>query len=146
AGIPVQKLDKNGNYSRDELLSYVTRKAGAGTTIDMPLWHSGLWLRFKAPTLSELTYLNQEIANIKVSIGAETRGLAFSNVSHFIKTAVIDFALQHVTMANVSFTTPSDLKELIDIRDVPAIFLAIAATLYPNGYAYATPCVADISK
>ena len=142
AGIPVQRL-ADGRYSREELLSYVTRKAGVGAPVDIPLWHSGIWLRFRAPSLVELTSLNQEVANIKVGIGSATRGLAFSNVSHFVKNVVIDFALQHVAQANVSFNTPTDLKPLIDVRDIPALYLGLAATLYPNGYPYAVPCVAD---
>lgn len=145
AGIPVQRL-ANGKYNKEELLSYVTRKAGVGAPVDIPLWHSGIWLRFRASSLIALTSLNQEVANIKVSVGSATRGLAFSNVSHFVKSVVIDFALQHITQASVSFNSPSDLKDLIDTRDIPALYLGLAATLYPNGYPYATPCIADVSK
>ncbi|MNM09838.1 hypothetical protein D3C81_199550 [compost metagenome] len=145
-GIPVQRLSADGKYTREELKAYVTRKAGVGGTVDMPLWHSGIWLRFKAPSLVELTAMNQEVAQVKVSVGSETRGLAFSNVAHYIKTIVVDFALQHVSNANVSFATPTDLKPLIDTRDIPAVILGLAATLYPAGYPYATPCIADIGK
>jgi hypothetical protein len=145
-GIPVQRLAADGKYTREELKSYVTRKAGVGGTVDMPLWHSGIWLRFKAPSLVELTAMNQEVAQVKVSVGSETRGLAFSNVAHYIKTIVVDFALQHVSNANVSFATPTDLKPLIDTRDIPAVILGLAATLYPAGYPYASPCIADIGK
>lgn len=144
-GIPVQRL-ADGKYSREELLSYVTRKTGTGATVDFPLWHSGLWLRFKAPSMMELTALNQEIANIKVTIGSASRGLAFSNIAHFVKTLVADFALQHVIQANVNFSTPTDLKGLIDTRDFPALVLGLASTLYPNGYPYGFPCVADPAK
>ncbi len=90
--------------------------------------------------------MNQEVANVKVAIGSETRGLAFSNVSHYIRTIVVDFALQHVSNANVAYKTPTDLKELIDTRDIPGVILGIAATLYPAGYPYANPCIADIGK
>jgi hypothetical protein len=145
-GIPVQRLDKDGKYTLEELKSYVTRKSGVGGTVDMPLWHSGIWLRFKAPSLVELTAMNQDVANVKVSVGSETRGLAFSNVAHYIKTIVVDFALQHVTNANVAFSTPTDLKPLIDTRDIPGVILGLAATLYPGGYTYANPCIADIGK
>ena len=145
-GIPVQRLDPSGKYTMEELKSYVTRKAGVGGTVDIPLWHSGIWLRFKAPSLIALTAMNQDVANVKVNVGSETRGLAFSNVSHFIKTIVVDFALQHVTNANVAFTTPTDLKPMIDTRDIPGIIIGLAATLYPAGYVYANPCVADLGK
>lgn len=143
-GIPVQRLARDGKYSREELKAYVTRKAGVGGTADLPLWHSGIWLRFKAPSLVELTAMNQAVANIKVDIGSETRGLAFSNVAHYVKSIVVDFALQHVTNANVAFMSPTDLKELIDTRDIPTVILGIAATLYPAGYPYANPCIADL--
>jgi hypothetical protein len=145
-GIPVQRLAADGKYSLEELKSYVTRKAGVGGTVDIPLWHSGLWLRFKAPSLIALTNMNQAVADVKVKIGNETRGLAFSNISHFIKTIVVDFALQYVVHANVSFTTPTDLKPMIDTRDIPAVILGLAATLYPGGYPYANPCIADLGK
>lgn len=141
-GIPVQRL-ANGKYSHEELMSYVTRKTGTGATVDFPMWHSGLWLRFKSPSIIDLTALNQEIANIKVNIGSETRGLAFSNVSHFVKSQIVDFALQHVVQANINYTTPTDLKDQLDTRDFPALVLGLAATLYPNGYPYGYPCIAD---
>ncbi len=145
-GVPVQRLAKDGKYSREELKSYVTRRAGVGGNVDMPLWHSGIWLRFNAPSLIALTAMNQEIANVKVSVGSATRGLAFSNISHFMKSIVVDFALQHVIHANVAYNTPTDLKELIDTRDIPAVILGLVGTLYPGGYPYATACVADLNK
>jgi len=143
-GIPKQRLANDGKYSLEELRSYVTRKAGVGGTVDFPLWHSGLWLRFRAPSLMALTSMHQAVADVKVKVGSESRGLAFSNVSHFIKTIVVDFALQHVIKANVSYATPTDLKPMIDTRDVPGLLLGLAATLYPGGYPYASPCVADL--
>lgn len=145
AGQPKQKLS-GGNHSKEEILSYLSRRAGIGTVFDVPLFRSGLWLRLRNPNLAALASLQHQLAQMRVELGSVTKGLAFSNVSHNLTTAAVDFALQYVIDANVHYNTPSDLKEKIDLLDIPILLWGLAVTLYPKGFAYAHPCVADPEK
>lgn len=54
---------------------------GMGTTLQVPLYHSGFWISIKAPDESELLELDRKIAEIKVNIGRNTRGRIFSNMT-----------------------------------------------------------------
>lgn len=144
AGAPKQKL--TGKNTPEERLAYIARKSGVGTVFDVPLWHSGIWLRLKTPPLSALTGLQYELSRLKVSLGSESKGMAFSNTAQLLTSAAIDFVLQYAIDANVHYKTPSDLKEKIKLLDVPALLWGMAVTLWPKGYPYAHPCVADPHK
>lgn len=145
-GIPKQTLGDPQQLSKEELVGYFQRKSGTGTNCDFPFYHSGLWMRFKSPSLQELTGLQYELNQVKVKLGAESKGLAFSNMLQALMTVAMDFALQFVIDANVNFRTPTDLKERLDSLDEPSVLLALASVMYPKGYAYSHPCVADPSK
>ena len=141
-GQPKQRLGA-GNYSNEELLAYVTKKAGTGTTFDVPMWHSGIWLRLKTPTLQDITAFTRELSEIKIDVGSQSRGLAFSNINHLLQSAAVNFALTFVTDASIPYRTPSDIKAKLDDRDSGLLLLGLACNMYPNGYHYAAPCVAD---
>lgn len=144
AGQPKQKF--NPSASPQEKINFLTKAAGVGIPFDVPLIHSGIWLRFKTPTLSALTSLQHQLAQVKVNLGSVTKGLAFSNVSQTLISVVNDFALQHVVESNVHYTTPTDLKEKIVQLDLPLILWGLAVTLYPTGFPYKHPCVADPTR
>lgn len=141
-GQPRQRLSGT-KHSPEEMTTYLASRAKVGTVFDVPLYHSGLWLRLKTPSLAALTGLQYQLNQIKVTLGRESKGLAFSNASQTLTSAAVDFALQYVIDANTHYSTPSDLKEKIDIRDVPILLWGLAVTLYPKGFPYAHPCVAN---
>jgi hypothetical protein len=144
-GQPKQKLG-GAHHSKEETTTYLARRAGVSTVFDVPLYHSGVWLRMKTPPLSAITGLQYEMQQIKVTLGSDSKGMAFSNTSQVLTSVAVDFALQYVIDSNVHYTTPSDLKEKIQLLDVPMLLWGLAVTLYPKGFPYAHPCVADVEK
>lgn len=142
AGQPKQRLG-DGHHSAEEKLTYLTRRAGVGTVFDVPLYHSGVWVRMKTPPLSALTSLQYQLNQLKVTLGSDSKGMAFSNTAQALTSVAVDFALQYVIDTNVHTTTPSDLKEKIQILDAPILLWGLAVTLFPNGFPYAHPCIAD---
>lgn len=143
-GQPRQRL--SGKHSAEERLTYLSRKAGVGTVFDVPLYSSGVWLRFKTPPLSALTGLQYQLNQLKVTLGSESKGYAFSNTAQSLTSAAVDFALNYVIDSNIHFNTPSDLKDHIKTLDIPSLLWGLAVTLYPKGFPYVHPCIADISK
>lgn len=144
-GRPVQRLG-SGTYSNEEIISYVARKSKTGATFDIPLYHSGLWFRLQSAALRELTALQKELEQARVTLGSESKGLAFSNASQTLLSISADYVLSYVTDANVNFRTPTDLKTLLLTTDIPAALLGMAATMFPDGFPYAAPCVAEPGK
>lgn len=142
AGQPKQKLG-SGSHTAEETMTYLSRRAGVGTVFDVPLYHSGLWLRLRTPPLSAITGLQYQMQQLKITLGSDTKGMAFSITAQAITSVAVDFVLQYVIASNVHYTTPSDLKEKILMLDVPTLLWGMAVTLWPKGYPYAHPCVAD---
>jgi hypothetical protein len=142
AGIPKQKVG-GGKHNASEMLTYISRRTGVGTAFDVPLYHSGVWVRLKTPTLAALSSLRYQLAQLRVSLGSDSKGLAFSNTAQALTSLVVDFTLQYVIDANIHYSTPSDLKEKISLLDAPVLLWGLAVTLFPKGYPYAHPCVAD---
>lgn len=136
------KLTGKATNSRERAMQY-ERKAGTGINKDVPLYHSGIWLRFYTPAGTGLSAIQQAMGQLKLELGRITKGLAFSNTSHALMSLAVDACLQAVTHASVSFVTPSDLKSKISILDAPAILWGLACTIWPQGYDYAHPCTVD---
>lgn len=145
-GRPQQRIEKNRRYSKEELLSYLSRKTGGGGTYDIMLPCSGLWLRLREPSLSEIVTMITQIDANKVKLGMETKGLAFGNDTAIAANIISELALNCVIAANVNFTTPTDLEELISVLDEPLLHYALAAVMYPDGFNYKVPCVANIKN
>jgi len=141
-GQPKQRLG-DGHHTVEEKLTYMSRRAGVGTVFDVPLYHSGIWVRMKTPPLSALTSLQYQLSQLKVTLGSDSKGMAFSNTGQVLTSVAVDFALQYVIDTNIHTSTPSDLKERIRVLDIPTLLWGLAVTLYPNGFPYVHPCVAD---
>lgn len=145
-GRPAQRLEKSKRYTKEELITYLSRKSGGGGTYDVFLPTSGLWVRLREPSLAEVVAMLTEIDQTTVKVGMQTKGLMFSNASAVPANAVTALALSCVINANVNFTTPTDLEELISVLDEPILQHALAAVMHPDGFDYKVPCIADITN
>lgn len=136
-----------GVHISGELASLRARQAlGLGAAHNIPLWHSGFWVTLKAPSTAARLELQRRIDEEKITLGRRTDGLAYSNVSVYLQSYLTDFALAHLSTANVRYNQPLDLKDLVLSPDIPLLIWGLLTTMYPNGYAYHQPCVNDPSK
>ena len=124
-------------------LNALKAKTGLGQIINVPLWHSGIWLRMKSPTLNELTIMMTMIGRTKVDHGYELKGLTFANDSYRIRSIILNLAIQKTISTNVKLTGDMDLKDVINILDVPAIVWGLACATYPQGFDYVQPCMVN---
>lgn len=136
------KMTGKAASPRERSMQY-ERKAGVGINKDVPLYHSGIWLRFYTPPAPAQAAIQQAMGELKLELGRITKGLAFSNTSHALMSLALDACLQAVVRASVHYGTPSDLKAKISILDAPAILWGVACTIWPQGYDYAHPCTVD---
>ncbi len=116
---------------------------GMGSFLQIPLWHSGIWLLLKTPTDSELLMLDQLIQHVKSTLGLSTNGLIFSNMSAYLVDILTSFVIDHVVDSTVKDSTTEKLKSLIRATDIPLLLWGIVSTIYPNGYPFAHACVDD---
>jgi hypothetical protein len=116
---------------------------GLGAIVQIPLWHSGIWLSLKAPSEAELLELERRIAMEKVALGRYTNGLIFSSTAVYTNMFLVNLALSKVYDATVKDISADALKKIIKLSDLPTLIWALAGTVWPNGYPYKQPCLAD---
>lgn len=117
-----------------------------GQNIRAPMWHTGIWLTFRAPTEAALLELDRRIASEKVKLGRDSKGLVFSNNSVYMNSFMINFALAHVYDSTLRYKSVDELKKFIRVTDLPLMIWGLLCTMYPSGYPHVQPCVKDPSK
>lgn len=142
-GRPAQKYDKSKRNSKEDALAFLSYKAGMGGTYEAFLPHSGIWVRLRRPSLGEIVAMQTELQSIRVQLGNDTKGLAFSHASFRMLDAVTDLAVSCITASNRQYKTPTDLEDEISIFDECILHHALAAVMYPDGFNYSVPCIAD---
>ncbi len=132
--------------SGERALMKATSVLGLGGVVQIPLWHTGIWVSLKAPSEASLLELERRIANEKISLGRLTNGMIFSNTSIYTVSYVVNFALNHIYDASVRDISQDALKNLIKVTDIPTLIWGLVCTIYPGGYKYARPCTANPSE
>lgn len=145
-GTPIRIRYPKPSSQRGDARAFIEKakdRSNFGRQVDVPLLHSGFWVRLSTPSNVHVAQLQQSLADIVSSLGANEKGLAFSATSHSFQVIAMDFALQCVDKANVQWTSPTDLKTMINHLDLPILLHGLLCSMYPAGYNYAYPCVAD---
>lgn len=145
-GAPRQTNDRSRKVSKENQLAYLNSRSGAGGTFEAFLPRCGFWVRLRQPSLDELVTLQTELHALKLTLGAETKGASYSHADFVMLDLITALALQCVIGSNKSFSTPTDLENEITLFDEVALHHGLASTLYPGGFNYSNPCIADIDK
>ena len=122
---------------------------GQGSMVQVPLWNTGLWLTFRAPTIQALLDFEQKTRMEKMNLGRSSNGMVFSAVEVYTVETYMRFALEHVVSVNYVFETGDTVDELMDVirsRDYQQVLWGLACAMYPDGYPLRQPCVADPDK
>lgn len=142
-GPPNQAKDNGRKVSKENQLAYLKARSGQGGTYETFLPRSGLWVRLRQPTLDELVTLQTELHALKLNLGAETKGASYSHADFLMLDLITALALQCVIGSNKVFSTVSDLEHEITLFDESILHHGLAATLFPAGFNYSNPCIAD---
>ncbi len=146
AGRPAQKYARGQRQSKEAALAYLSYRSGMGGTYETFLPHSGIWVRLRRPSLGEVVAMQTELQSLRVQLGNDTKGLAFSHANFRMLDAVTDLAVSCITASNRQYKTPADLESEISIFDESILHHALATVMYPNGFNYSVPCIADPSS
>lgn len=122
---------------------------GQGTVIQIPLWHTGIWITLSAPQNNDLHDLDAQVKLEKRELGRSTNGMIFSSVEVFTVAAYARFALRHVLTTTYPLQTAETVEELMGViksTDYPQLMYGLLSAMYPEGYPFRQPCVADPNK
>lgn len=136
----------NQNTSTDTLKLMIRQELNLGSTMNVPLWHSGFWIRIKAPTEGALLELYRSITQEEVSLGRSTYGLLFSNTSSYTSAAMMNFIADHVISTSLQLPADAVLSKYISVLDIPTLIWGAACAIWSNGFQYERPCTADPEK
>lgn len=112
-------------------------------TVNVPLYHSGFWVTFQTPSLSDDLNLNDILANAKDEIGYLTNGLIFSADSYMLQRSVVDHALNHVIDCSSPNYSKDWFYDNILITDIPLLIWGVACATWSKGFVYNTPCISN---
>lgn len=132
--------DSGGVLTGERAILRVAAATGLGSIVQVPLWHTGIWLSFKSPPESAILELERRITNDKTTLGRLTNGMIFSNTSVYQNSYLLNFAFQYVFDTNAKELNIDYLKSIIKVTDIPMILWGLALAIYPNGYPYVQAC------
>lgn len=145
---PRFKSTENQNIQGEIAVMRIISHLGLGSVMQIPLWHSGIWVTFKPPSESELVELYRRLNQRKIQFGRYTSGLVFSNLSVYFTDEIVDFAIAHIF--DLSTKTPDitidNVKQHIVSQDIPSLIWGLLCSIYPKGFRYRRACIADPLK
>lgn len=144
-GIPL-RASKVVLRKTDDPVLRIRNELGMGGLVQIPLWHSGIWLTLRTPSDKALLELERRISADKIDLGRRSNGMVFSSTEVYATTHITDFVLEHLHTTNVEAYTPELLKSLIRVTDIPQMAWGILLAIYPKGYPLTQPCIADPDK
>ncbi len=148
AGRPVNSgLRSTGRKLQGDVAKQVLKaKLGIGTPGQFPMWHSGLWLSYRAPMEDQILELETKLGMAKVELGRISGGAMYSAYSVSSVMDAVNFALSYVYEATTKDISLSSLKEKLKITDINLVIHGMASIINPAGYPLARPCTNDVSK
>ena len=144
-GVRAPRYNTSGGIvSGKNAITLLKRISGIGTSISIPLWHSGIWITLSAATEAELINFDFKLAMEKTQVGLSTTGQLLNARSAVFSGTLIDFILEHVTstnVANLADGIAAALRDRIDMLDYSTLVAAFMITMYPNGFPWIMECV-----
>lgn len=146
AGAPAFKVQEGTKFSGEKARLRVRQSLKLGVIFNIPLWHSGFWIRIKAPQEAELLELYRQITSDKITLGRATYGLLFSNNTSYATRALLDFCVDCIYETSLDLKDNQDIRQYIKTPDLPILFWGLACSVWPNGFQYMRACIADAEK
>ena len=137
----VRFSSNGGKLSGDSARLRLRAATGLGSIISIPLWHTGVWVKLKTPSASALAELERTIAQNKAAIGRSTTGVSFTNSAIYILEPLLNCIFRHVYGS--TYVGDKELNQVIKVTDIPQLVWGFACSIYPDGFPFAQPCVAN---
>lgn len=104
-----------------------------GEVIQVPLWHSGIWVTLKPPTQSDIVNMQIAIASNEIELGRMTNTLIYSNYSIVFDRIIVDFIMKHLASHSVKLKENENILDYISLYDYLPLVLALLSAMHPKG-------------
>lgn len=145
-GLAKAKVNPNQKLTGENLRLMIRQSLDLGGTYNVPLWHSGFWVRFKAPSEAAILELYRALTEEKVSLGRSTYGLIFSNNTSFSSAAMLNFCEEHILSTSLALPEGESIKKYLSVLDLPTLFWGMVCSIWPTGVQYQRACTHDPEK
>lgn len=139
AGLP-------GVSSSDDTSLKVGDQIGTQRLIQIPLWHSGIWVTLRSPNLSKLVELDERLSQEKSMLGRQSNGMVFSSTEVYANYHIMEFILDHVHSSTLPNKRRELFKETVRVTDMSQLMWGMCVAMYPKGYPLTQPCLANPNK
>lgn len=139
---PVNERGLGKSHAGDNTAAFnlLSGMLGLGRPVYACLYHTGIWVKLRAPTAASFIALDEMNAEQKIEYGMRTRGEIFSNDGAIMRKNVANFILDHVITTNAPSDDPEYLKEIIKVEDLNELMRALMQARYPDGYPLIQVC------
>lgn len=112
-----------------------------GRPVVIPLWHSGFWIKLRAPSSAYLAEIDRALAFSREELGLDVFGAIGSNDRLIFDEILVDAALKLVKESSLPFSkNPLELKEYISSFDIDSLIWGMAQAAFPDGCDIGIPC------
>jgi hypothetical protein len=121
------------------------RAFGLGTSIRIPLVHSGIHVSMGSRSSKDFITLEAQIAHDKSRGGRDTIGIIYQNSQINIIRRVWDFTYESIRDVNVQNWSDIDLGDIFPCTELPILYWGLGCTMFPDGYNLDMPCSAGVN-
>lgn len=125
----------------DDARYHMRSAMGMSRPAIVPCFNTGITIEFHPPKLGALITLMQKIMAEKDQVGRRSKAVMMSNNTVFMREALVDFALRHVSKTNYEDRSAEGLKKVISVLDWPSIIHGVASSLWTRKYELQVPCM-----
>ncbi len=143
---PTFKTKETTKFTGERARLRIRQALKLGVIFNIPLWHSGFWIRVKAPSEGDLLELYRQITSEKITLGRSSYGLLFSNNTSYASRILLDFCIDNMYESSLAIKDGDNIRKYIKTPDLPILFWGLACSVYSNGFQYTRPCISDPEK
>jgi hypothetical protein len=140
------KVKEGVKYTGEQARLRIRQGLKLGSIFNAPLWHSGFWIRLKAPSEGDLLELYRQINAEKISLGRASYGLLFSNNTSYASSLLLNFCIEHLYESSLTIAEGDSIAKYIKTPDLPILLWCITNAIWPNGFQYTRACISDPEK
>lgn len=130
---PINMTTDNKTLSTSQAILRFRSLMAVGEVIQVPLWHSGIWVTIKPPTHTDIVNMQIQLANNEITLGKETNTLIYSNYSIVYDRIITEFVMKHIDSHTLKLKDGESLLDHILLYDYHTLVLAMLSAMYPKG-------------
>lgn len=130
---PINIKTDNKSISPTQAVLKFRSLLSVGEVIQVPLWHSGIWVTLKPPTQSDIVNMQIALASNEIELGRMTNTLIYSNYSIVFDRIIVDFIMKHLASHSVKLKENENILEYISLYDYLPLVLALLSSMHPKG-------------